>query len=374
MRHFVGRRRRRGPGVVWLPSACAARGAARSAEARLWLRANPETSRASRHRRDTPSTRSPAGAVVGKPITSAHQSKTLEPKWREVHEFDCEDGSLSFKCVVEDYDALSKADHMGEVIVALSELPPQKVVRTWHSLGEDKGEVELVLQWCYDADRDFEAFPEVDDSGKMPNELCVGVFRARNLAVKDKGIVGKGSSDPYVKLKVAGTTLERRTKVKKTTLDPVWKELFILPLSSERPPDKPTPQLEVSCWDHDTVSGDDAMGTATLDLSKWTSLAKRTGEKVWLPLEGEGASGDVCVVVCWRYAEARAFEPFEDEPLPEGKEPNELRIGLFQATGLAVKDNALLFVMPCLCGAFDMIPGVRALDAVDARPTQVGRR
>ena len=37
------------------------------------------------------------------------------------------------------------------------------------------------------------------------------------------------------------------------------------------------------------------MGTATLDLSKWTALATRTGEKVWLPLEGEGASGDVCV-------------------------------------------------------------------------------
>ena len=322
----------------------------------------------------TPSTQPPAGAVVGKPITSAHQAKTLEPTWREVHDFDCEDGSLTFKCVVEDYDAVSSADFMGDVTVALSELPPQKVVRKWYSLGDEKGEVELVLQWCYDADRDFEAFPEVDESGKMPNELCVGVFRARNLAVKDKGIVGKGSSDPYVKLKVAGTTLERRTKVKKTTLDPVWKELFILPLSSERPPDKPTPQLEVSCWDHDTVSGDDAMGTATLSLEKWTSQQKRTGEKVWLPLEGEGASGDVCVVVCWRHAEARAFEPFEDEALPDGKEPNELRIGLFQATGLAVKDKALLFVMPCLCGAFDTIPGARALDAVDAPPTQVGRR
>jgi hypothetical protein len=148
------------------------------------------------------------GAVVGKPIKSAHQSKTLEPKWREVHDFAVEDGSLAFKCVVEDYDALSKADHMGEVIVALSDLPQQKVVRKWYSLGPEKGEVELVLQWCYDADRDFEAFPEIDESGKMPNELCVGVFRARNLAVKDKGIVGKGSSDPYVKLKVAGTTLE----------------------------------------------------------------------------------------------------------------------------------------------------------------------
>ena len=82
----------------------------------------------------------------------------------------------------------------------------------------------------------------------------------------------------------------------------------------------------------------------------------------------------VCVVVCWRYAEARAFEPFEDEALPEGKEPNELRIGLFQATGLAVKDKALLFVMACLCGAFDTIPGARALDAVDARPDAGGAK
>ena len=153
------------------------------------------------------------GAVVGKPIKSAHQSKTLEPKWREVHEFDYEDGTLTFKCVVEDRDEVTAADYMGELQVALSELPPQKVCRKWYAL-QDKtgqpgqGEVEVILQWCYDADRDFEAFPEIDNSGQAPNELCVGVFRARNLAAKDKGIVGKGSSDPYVKLKVAGTTLE----------------------------------------------------------------------------------------------------------------------------------------------------------------------
>ena len=80
------------------------------------------------------------------------------------------------------------------------------------------------------------------------------------------------------------------------------------------------------------------------------------------------------MVVCWRHAEARAFEPFEDEALPEGKEPNELRIGLFQATGLAVKDKALLFVMPCLFGAFDTIRSARALDAVDAHPDAGGAK
>ena len=76
------------------------------------------------------------------------------------------------------------------------------------------------------------------------------------------------------------------------------------------------------------------------------------------------------MVVCWRYAEARAFEPFEDEELPDGKEPNELRIGLFQATGLAVKDKALLFV-PQSPIASRSTP--HAIDAVDTRPTQVGR-
>ena len=87
---------------------------------------------------------------------------------------------------------MSKADHMGDVTVALSDLPPQKVVRKWHSLGDEKGEVELVLQWCYDADRDFEAFPEVDESGKMPNELCVGVFPREKSRGQGQGHRGQG--------------------------------------------------------------------------------------------------------------------------------------------------------------------------------------
>ena len=41
--------------------------------------------------------------------------------------------------------------------------------------------------------------------------------------------------------------------------------------------------------------------------------------------------------------ETVAVRPAAVEALPDGKEPNELRIGLFQATGLAVKDKALLW-------------------------------
>ena len=62
--------------------------------------------------------------------------------------------------------SLSKADHgrrdRGAVRAASAESRAE-VAFTW---APDKGEVELVLQWCYDADRDFEAFPEIDESGK----------------------------------------------------------------------------------------------------------------------------------------------------------------------------------------------------------------
>ena len=102
-------------------------------------------------------------------------------------------------------------------------------MRKWHSLGEDKGEVELVLQWCYDADRDFEAFPEIDESGEDAQRIVRRRLPGAESGGQGQGHRRQGLEDPYVKLKVAGTTLERRTKVKKTTLDPVWKELFILP-------------------------------------------------------------------------------------------------------------------------------------------------
>ena len=110
---LVGRWRRRGPGVVCcdLLDVIDAHDATSRAGRPKHDRGSHEHRDICRHAIDA-TNGFRAGAVVGKPITSAHQSKTLEPTWREVHDFDCEDGSLAFKCVVEDYDAMSKADHM----------------------------------------------------------------------------------------------------------------------------------------------------------------------------------------------------------------------------------------------------------------------
>ena len=39
-----------------------------------------------------------------------------------------------------------------------------------------------------------------------------------------------GSSDPRVKLSIAGTAWNASSKVIKKTLEPVWKETFVVPL------------------------------------------------------------------------------------------------------------------------------------------------
>ena len=110
-----------------------------------------------------------------------------------------------------------------------------------------------------------------------------------------------------------------RDRVKKKTLDPVWKEQFVLPLSASRPEGKPPPELVVSCMDWDEISSPDHMGEARVPLEDWVARPRRSGEKLWLPLvapegsKSDNFSGEVCVVLCWRYDASRDFSPFDDD-------------------------------------------------------------
>jgi len=95
------------------------------------------------------------GKVMGGPVKSATQKKTLDPSWREVLELETEDAEMTLKCVWEDVDEISAADFMGSFAVALKDLPDQKVVRKWYPLENGdgaseniSGEIELVLQWA----------------------------------------------------------------------------------------------------------------------------------------------------------------------------------------------------------------------------------
>ena len=134
--------------------------------------------------------------------------------------------------LVEDVDAVSSADFMGRARVELEPLKNQRL-RKWFPLSADAegkkgssnvtGDLELVVQWRHNPALAFAPFADEVEAveGKKPNELRVAAIQARRLAVKDKSMVGKGTSDPVVTFELGSVKAE--TTVKKKTLNPVQK-------------------------------------------------------------------------------------------------------------------------------------------------------
>ncbi|XP_054612484.1 multiple C2 and transmembrane domain-containing protein 1-like isoform X2 [Dunckerocampus dactyliophorus] len=85
--------------------------------------------------------------------------------------------------------------------------------------------------------------------------LEVELRRGHNLAVRDRG----GSSDPYVKLKVAGKEVFRSRTIRKN-LNPVWDEKTTVLVDSLSEP------LYVKVFDYDFALQDDFMGSAQVQL------------------------------------------------------------------------------------------------------------
>ena len=245
----------------------------------------------------------------------------------------------------------------------------------------------MVVCWRYAEARAFEPFEdEALPEGKEPNELRIGLFQATGLAVKDKALLwGEGSSDPRMTFSVDGIALKCTSETIKKSLDPVWKQVMTLEL-----PKGPAEGLKLQgkCEDVDEVSGADFMGTASARLRVGpstcvcsiyrasatpgcrTSPRRRCDgcltlshagqfevdlndcldgkvKRLWRTLqprtEKDDVSGDVELVLQWRYNARLDFCPFDgfvDEH--EGEMPNELRIALIRAQGLAIADKNLL--------------------------------
>ncbi|KAL4623239.1 multiple C2 and transmembrane domain-containing protein 1-like isoform X2 [Arapaima gigas] len=86
-------------------------------------------------------------------------------------------------------------------------------------------------------------------------QLDVLLKKGHNLAIRDRG----GSSDPYVKFKIAGKEIFRSRTIYKN-LNPVWEEKTSFLLDSLRDP------LYVKVFDYDFGLQDDFMGSAYLYL------------------------------------------------------------------------------------------------------------
>ena len=239
----------------------------------------------------------------------------MEPRWCEVFSFEYTPGSDTenppvLDVLVEDVDAVSSADFMGRARVELAPLKNQRL-RKWFPLSADAegkkgssnvtGDLELVVQWRHNPALAFAPFADEVEAveGKKPNELRVAAIQARRLAVKDKSMVGKGTSDPVVTFELGSVKAE--TTVKKKTLNPVqksncrgarrvsagpeltgcfvhrlnpiWKEAFAKPCSVEEAQDC---QLKVSVGDWDAVTARDFMGSCTVHKSNCGGVSTST--------------------------------------------------------------------------------------------------
>ena len=92
------------------------------------------------------------------------------------------------------------------------------------------GDVELVLQWRYNARLDFCPFDDFVDEhvGEAPNELRIALIRAQGLAIADKNLLSKGgSSDPRCTFELTGVDEPWKSHTVKKCLDPKFHEQFV---------------------------------------------------------------------------------------------------------------------------------------------------
>lgn len=91
--------------------------------------------------------------------------------------------------------------------------------------------------------------------------IKVNIIRGMNLVVRD--LV---TSDPYVILTLGHQSM--KTRVIKSSLNPVWNEMLMLSIP------EPVPPLKLQVYDKDTFSTDDRMGEAEIDIQPLVAAAK----------------------------------------------------------------------------------------------------
>ncbi|EGB11285.1 hypothetical protein AURANDRAFT_11830, partial [Aureococcus anophagefferens] len=181
--------------------------------------------------------------------------KSLDPSWRETFSLELPEGEYMegetkidfgangpiLEVTIEDVDELTSADFMGELNIPLEPLKKQRT-RAWHPLQADAEGKHKSSNVC--------------------GELRLALVQGRGLAIKDKNLLSKGgSSDPFVKFEVTGGDYAAKpfkSSIKKKTLQPVWREIFQVPLKQDAEQDNPV--VDVTVYDHDEVSSPDFMG------------------------------------------------------------------------------------------------------------------
>ena len=89
-------------------------------------------------------------------------------------------------------------------------------------------------------------------------EINLTIIEATSLVGKDGGLFSKATSDPFVKVLVAGEEIARTEHVKKN-LSPTW-NAKVLTDHKVGPKFRKNPEIRLCIFDYDVMSASDPMG------------------------------------------------------------------------------------------------------------------
>lgn len=153
--------------------------------------------------------------------------------------------------------------------------------------------------------------------------LRITVLEGRNLAAKDR----TGKSDPYVRLRYG--KLERKTKIMKQDLNPIWKQGFEFPEIGNGE------HLQLNCYDADYFN-DENLGSARVNLE---GLVDGISREVWIPLEKIN-TGEIRLIIeaYISESEAESLQNGESEEHALNSRTGILEVVLVEARDLVAAD------------------------------------
>ena len=228
---------------------------------------------------------------------SAVRKKTLTPSWDESYEFAGTLGALAAETLaitVYDHDGLSFNDTLGEARVPLAALLRRGCAEELTLPLDGKkatGHVRIALSWVDEGAPSAGARPQAARARGGANLVAGRHARRRTSAARTAARRRpRRHLRPAASLKLGGT--ERKSKVIKGTVAPVWDETFEFrgTLGGVR-----GSHLVLAVYDHDGLSFNDSLGEARLSLASFG----RTATEHTLLLEGKKATGEVTIGVEW---------------------------------------------------------------------------
>ncbi|EAU89251.1 transmembrane protein [Coprinopsis cinerea okayama7 len=200
-------------------------------------------------------------------FTTATYKHTLNPVWEAPYEFLCssKDTDIITIKVINDRD-FRRNPTIGFMSVALKDLLECKSYgKEWFNLNDCKsGKIRVSATWkpvamsgsLHGADR------------YVPPIGAVKLWIKKAVDVKNVESGFGGKSDPYVRVQVRNET-KGKTKVIDNNLNPVWDEIFYVPVHDL------TESIMMDCFDEQTVTKDRPLGSVELLVSQ---VAKKSDD------------------------------------------------------------------------------------------------